>query len=153
MRQPVDWKADVRLLVHTLRRASRTTNKGGRKTNTSGHIELPPEIELLEDYEKNGLFDTKERNYRLGIAGKIDWGRTIKNTNPVQGKNGTPVYIEPIVGFSTDSLGIIKKLHAYAVGIADEKFSWLVYSDGKPRAKELHGKRPCSARRPWSGEV
>ena len=146
MRQPVDWKADVRLLVHTLRRASRTANKGGRKTNTSGHIELPPEIELLEDYEKNGLFDTKERNYRPGIVGKIDWGRTIKNTNPVQGKNGTPVYIEPIVGFSTDSLGIIKKLHAYAVGIADEKFSWLVYSDGKPRAKELHGKRPPVSR-------
>lgn len=147
MRRRVDWKTDVRLLVRSLRRAARSSNKGGRKTDSLGQIEMPPEIELLEDYEQNGLFDPRERNYRSGYNGKIDWGRTIKMKTPVPGKNGSPVYIEPMVGFNSDSRGIIRKLHAYAVGIADEKFSWLLSSDGQPRARELHGQRlPVSLR-------
>ena len=114
MMRRVDWKTDVRLLVRSLRRAARSSNKGGRKTDRSRQIEIPPEIELLEDYEQNGLFDSRERSYRSGYTGKIDWGRTIRMKSSVPGKNGAPVYIDPIVGFNSDSRGIIRKIHAYA---------------------------------------
>jgi hypothetical protein len=153
MSQREDWKTDVRLLVRSLRRAARSSNKGGRKTDSSGQIEMPPEIELLEDYEQNGLFDSRDRNYRPGHNGKIDWGRTIRMKTPVPGKSGSPVYIEPMVGFNSDSRGIIRKLHSYAVGIADEKFSWLLSSDGKPKARELHGGRLPVSRRVGLGLV
>ena len=153
MTRRMDWKTDVRLLVRSLRRAARSSNKGGRKTASSGQIEMPPEIELLEDYEQNGLFDPRERNYRSGYTGKIDWGRTIRMKTPLPEKNGFPVYIEPMVGFNSDSQGIIRKLHAYAVGIADEKFSWLLSYDGQPRARELHGEKLPVSRRVGLGLV
>lgn len=147
MMQPVNWKSDVRLLVRSLRRAARSAKKGGRKIDSSEQIEMPPEIELLEDYEQNGLFDSRERSYRSGSTGKIDWGKTIRMKTPLPRKNGSSVYIEPVVGFNSSSRGIIRELHAYAVGIADEKFSWLLSSDGQPRAREFHGmKLPVSRR-------
>ena len=88
---------------------------------------MPLEIELLEDYEQNGLFDSRERNYRSGNAGKIDWGRTIKMKTPVLEKSGSPVYIEPIVGFNLDSRGIIKRTACLCCRCCRQiKFSWLL---------------------------
>lgn len=153
MSQRDDWKTDVRLLIRSLRRVARSNSKGGRQAGGSKLVEMPVELELLEDYEQNGLFDSRERNYRSGYNGKIDWGRTIKIKVPLPSKKGAPIYIEPIAGFSSNSKGIIRKLHAYAVGIADEKFSWLLSSDGKPKARELHGMRLPVSRRVGLGMV
>ena len=138
MTRHADWKSDVRLLVRSLRRVARSSKSGGRDVDKTGQIEMPPEIELLEDYHQNGLFESRERNFRSGHTGKIDWGKTIRMKTPLPGKNGSPVYIEPVVGYNTDSRGLIRKLHAHAVGVADKKFSWLLSSDGLPKARELH---------------
>ena len=136
-----DWQKNARLLTRVLRQAARSSPLDGITAGNSGQIESPVEIEILEDYRANGLFDTRERTYTKGYQGKIDWRKTIGLKLPLPDKNGSPIYTEPIVSSNVISHGLIRKIHAFAVGSADSYFHWLVAPDGKPEAPDLHGLR------------
>ncbi len=137
MKKRSSWHDDARLLVRCLRRAARSLCLDAASANGSSQLEIPVELELLEDYLLNGLFDTRERNFRMSQAGKINWSRTIRQITPLPDSEGNPFYYEQIASFNRNSDGVIRALHSYAVAFADRHFAWLLSPEGKLKAPEL----------------
>ena len=78
---------------------------------------------ILNDYLKNGLYNTKERHYLKMQNGKINWKRTF-NTQPIFSDDEI-VYLNPIVELNTKSDNIITEIHAKCVNICINKIGWI----------------------------
>lgn len=78
---------------------------------------------LLNDYLKNGLYNTKEKHYFESQKGKINWKRTF-NTQPYF-SNEDVAYLNPVVEVCTRSDNIITEIHALCINICIDRIGWL----------------------------
>ena len=134
-------KTPPKLLIQVLRKADKSKNLHHKLKGIGGHIEVPVELEILENFLEHGLFETTETRFTRSQSGKIDWRRTIKNQTPSFGAGKTPIYLEPISIRPSSANHIIRQLHGYVVGVCDKRFSWLLTLSGKPVALAHHNER------------
>jgi len=127
-------KTPPKLLIEVLRKAQKSKNLQNKLKGIGGHIEVPVELEILENFLEHGLFETRETTFTRSHSGKIDWRRTIKSQTPAFGKDKNPIYLEPISIRHSPANHIIRQLHSYVVGVCDKSFSWLLTLSGKPVA-------------------
>ena len=134
-------KTPPKLLIEVLRKADKSKNLQDKLKGIGGHIQVPVELEILENFLEHGLFETRETRFTRSQSGKTDWRRTIKSQTPSFGKNKTPIYLEPISIRQSSANRIIRQLHSYVVGVCDKSFSWLLTLSGKPVALAHHNER------------
>ncbi len=134
-------KTPPKLLIEVLRKADKSKNLQNKLKGIGGHIQVPVELEILENFLEHGLFETRETRFTRSQSGKIDWRRTIKSQTPSFGKDKTPIYLEPISIRQSSANHIIRQLHSYVVGVCDKSFSWLLTLSGKPVALAHHNER------------
>ena len=130
-----------RLLVDVFRRADKSKRLQHTLREVGGHIEFPVELEVLENYLEQGLYETRETRFTRSQSGKVDWRRTIQGQVPSFGKNNVPMYLEPISPCQSSADHMIRQIHSYVVGVCDRSFSWLLTLSGNPVAQVHHSKR------------
>lgn len=80
---------------------------------------------ILRDYMDRGYFCEREVEYQQGANGKINWGRTIKQTQPVL-CDGNVVYLNPIARkTNSNEDGLITLVHKFCVHEAASKIGFI----------------------------
>ena len=80
---------------------------------------------ILRDYMDCGYFCEREVEYQQGANGKINWGRTIKQTQPVL-CDGNVVYLNPIARkTNSNEDGLITLVHKFCVHEAASKIGFI----------------------------
>ena len=84
-------------------------------------------LEIINYFmEQNGYYTEKEPVYKTNDRGKIDWSRTIKRQRPLIQANGSPVYTQYTVRFSSpNDKNLITQIHKYCVYESFSKLGWL----------------------------
>lgn len=84
-------------------------------------------LEIINYFmEQNGYYTEKEPVYKTNDRGKIDWSRTIKRQRPLIQVNGSPVYTQYTVRFSSpNDKNLITQIHKYCVYESFSKLGWL----------------------------
>lgn len=87
---------------------------------------------LLEDYRMNGLIKEGSRKTFRGSSGKINWSKTIKNSQPIINSNGSVLYLETTVQKPITSLNkTVDEIHKFCLAKADSIFGWYFSNNGK----------------------
>ena len=68
---------------------------------------------ILSDYFSNGLYKYKEKLYKLGSNGKINWKRTFKNKFYV--KDNAPFYLDTVIEVNKSEENTITELQRYCI--------------------------------------
>lgn len=90
---------------------------------------LSSALQLIEDYQKNGLIRRITTSRHSSYSGSVDWNRTIKTTLPIF-SSGSPLYLEPITRINYwDSQNKIFLIHHYVICEAIGTFGWLLGLD------------------------
>lgn len=80
---------------------------------------------ILRDYMDRGYFCEREVENQQGANGKINWGRTIKQTQPVL-CDGNVVYLNPIARkTNSNEDGLITLVHKFCVHEAASKIGFI----------------------------
>ncbi|GAB6429019.1 LlaJI family restriction endonuclease [Bacillus cereus group sp. LD113LC] len=80
---------------------------------------------ILKDYILNGLINIQKESYIFNGQGRINWGRTTKQLNPVV-TNGQAVYLDYVTQKrNTDFNNLIYRIHQYAVYQSLNLYGWL----------------------------
>lgn len=80
---------------------------------------------ILRDYMDRGYFCEREVEYQQGANGKINWGRTIKQTQSVL-CDGNVVYLNPIARkTNSNEDGLITLVHKFCVHEAASKIGFI----------------------------
>lgn len=91
---------------------------------------------IMLHYMNYGSFYEIENTYAEAKNGKISWGRTIKQKQPVYQENG-PVYLDCIVKKSVSSQDtVISEIYNYCVYCAFQTIGWL-YTDKQFRKPKI----------------
>lgn len=78
---------------------------------------------IINDYLNNGLYTDKEKIYKQGQNGKINWKKTLNTRFYISGNNA--IYLNPYVEKNTLEDNIITDIHAYCIGISINYIGWL----------------------------
>ena len=80
---------------------------------------------ILRDYMDRGYFCEREVEYQQGANGKINWGRTIKQTQPVL-CDGNVMYLNPIARkTNSNEDGLITLVHKFCAHEAASKIGFI----------------------------
>ncbi|GAB6483775.1 hypothetical protein bcgnr5384_51630 [Bacillus cereus] len=80
---------------------------------------------ILKDYILNGLINIQKESYIFNGQGRINWGRTTKQLNPVV-TNGQAVYLDYVTKKrNADFNNLIYRIHQYAVYQSLNLYGWL----------------------------
>ena len=79
---------------------------------------------IIKDFIAHGYYTEHEVSYGLSDHGKIDWKRTVQNTQP-QIDNGNVVYLRTITKRSINKVNILTRIHEYCVLESFSKLGWL----------------------------
>lgn len=90
---------------------------------------------VLEDYDKNGLYNLKRKIYKEGYDSKINWKRTF-GLIPFMSK-GSLVYLNPISEKKTSIDNIITNIHIYCVKYSIEKIGWIFSLENEGPLQEI----------------
>lgn len=111
----------------------------GDRTNKNGRIISA--ITVLEDYVDNGYLQRNTDKVSKYTRGRIDWGKTLKQTAPIFGKSGL-VYPEPIMKSHTvDYDNLVFLIHKSIVCNCSKLYGWLLQDNLKIDEIDL---LPCS---------
>lgn len=124
-----DQKRLIRVLIDSLRRYS-ASDSASRSADVSSSVLSCAELELLELYQRDGLYSNRENHVSQNIKGPIDWKRTINAMDPSLNKDGSLFYLETMKRGYQASDTQIRRIHATLVNRAIAAFDLLV--DVKP---------------------
>ena len=118
------------LMMKTVEQYSRSHTTGiYDQTSERGEVNLGVlslAKELLEDYIFNGLYIHKStKNHHS--SGRINWKKTITKSQPYEGKDGVPVYVDlstHLTRFQKNSA--VALIQAEIIRELDTRFSWWV---------------------------
>ena len=123
-----DQKRLIHVLINSLRRYA--SDSASRSADMSSSVLSCAELELLELYQRDGLYSNREKHVSQNIKGPIDWKRTINAMDPSLNKDGSLFYLETMKRGYQASDTQIRRIHATLVNRAIAAFDWLV--DVKP---------------------
>lgn len=82
-------------------------------------------IWLLSDYQRNGLYNLHEKQYKIASAGNIDWSKTIKKQVP-HIHNNNLVYLDFVVKKKNkNDQNHILNIQRYIIEICIDTIGWL----------------------------
>lgn len=122
---PVDSVSGRKLLLKVLQKYGSDASPGMAKHETGDHL-VYPELELLDDYSRSGLYTTHERHPSVNSRGRIDWPRTIKQMNPALNSQGIPIYLDTVNLSNRIEASTVRRIHAYLVQKSFSDFDWLL---------------------------
>ena len=117
----------IRLLIDCLRRY-RSSDSKSHSADINSNLLSCPELELIERYQRDGLYSNREKQISKVIKGPIDWKRTINGGNPALNSDGTLFYLDTIRRGYRSSTTQIRKIHAAIVFDAMAELSWLIHT-------------------------
>lgn len=85
---------------------------------------------IIDDYLKNGLYTDKEKIYKKGKNGKINWKKTLNTKFYIS--NNSAIYLDPYVEKNTLEDNIITDIHAYCVGASIDYIGWIFGNIPRP---------------------
>lgn len=85
---------------------------------------------IIDDYLKNGLYTDKEKIYKKGKNGKINWKKTLNTKFYIS--NNSAIYLDPYVEKNTLEDNIITDIHAYCVGVSIDYIGWIFGNIPRP---------------------
>lgn len=113
-------------LVRTISIGNRVLSSDSENSILDGNeYEIPFEsfIWIINDYLNNGLYNDKERIYKRGQNGKINWKKTLNTKFFVSGNS--VVYLNPYVEKNTLEDNVITDIHAFCVGVSINYIGWM----------------------------
>ena len=113
-------------LLKTISISNVLTDSNKEYTNDSGtNEELPINsfLWIINDYLKNGLYKDKEKEYKNGYGGKINWKKTLNTKFNICKKS--IIYLNPIIEKNTIEDSIVTEIHSYCIEIAINYIGWL----------------------------
>lgn len=115
----------IGVLLKCLQRYESSASKA-QSSNTHSDGLSCPELQLLELYQRNGLYSNRESHSSSKLSGAIDWKRSINSGNPTVNTDGTLFYLDTIKrGYRLNETQI-RKINAALVHQAISEFSWLI---------------------------
>lgn len=78
---------------------------------------------VLQDFDKNGLYNLKTKELIKGYNGKINWKRTFDSAPFVL--NDDLIYLDPIAEKKSSVDTIITMIHKYCLALSIEKVGWI----------------------------
>lgn len=78
---------------------------------------------ILQDFDKNGLYNLKTREMVKGYNGKINWKRTFDSVPLLL--NDDLVYLNPVAEKKSSVDTIITAIHKYCLSISIERVGWV----------------------------
>lgn len=98
-------------------------------------------IFIIQDYLKNGYYYEREIIYKKKTQGKINWGRTIKQENPIIQKHG-PIYLTMQAKLHRyNDEYIMTQISHYCVYESFSKMGWFYGLTPPPKPKSPFNKR------------
>ena len=85
---------------------------------------------IIDDYLNNGLYTDKEKIYKKGKNGKINWKKTLNTKFYIS--NNSAIYLDPYVEKNTLEDNIITDIHAYCVGVSIDYIGWIFGNIPRP---------------------
>ncbi|MBR3252459.1 LlaJI family restriction endonuclease [Candidatus Saccharibacteria bacterium] len=90
---------------------------------------------VLQDFDKNGLYNLKTKELIKGYKGKINWKRTFDSVPFVL--DGDLIYLEPVAEKSSSVDTIITMIHKYCLALSIEKIGWIFGLENTETISEL----------------
>lgn len=135
------WRQNLLLIINTLRRCKKENQSVFFSSGENIENVSPLEIEILEDYKLNGLYDSKSRIASRSMSGKINWKKTILYSELFSSDDNSPVYLNPYVIKNISDNNIIKQIHSFIVSESDKRLGWLIAKEGNSVAPECRDKK------------
>lgn len=113
-------------LIKTISIGNKIIKSDSKYSNNNGNekeIPFNSFLWIISDYLNNGLYTDKEKIYKHGQNGKINWKKTLNTQFYISGKNA--IYLNPYVEKNTLQDNIITDIHAYCIGISINYIGWL----------------------------
>lgn len=85
---------------------------------------------IIDDYLNNGLYTDKEKIYKKGKNGKINWKKTLNTKFYIS--NNSAIYLDPYVEKNTLEDNIITDIHAYCLGVSIDYIGWIFGNIPRP---------------------
>lgn len=83
---------------------------------------------LIKDYLEFGLFQNREKTYKEGNYGRINWKRTIRKTPIIS--NGNIIYTNIITEKNSATDDLLSYTYKYCLNISAERVGWLLSFTG-----------------------
>ena len=113
-------------LIKTISIGNKIIKSDSKYSNNNGEeneIPFNSFLWIINDYLNNGLYTDKEKIYKRGQTGKINWKKTLNTQFYVSGKNA--IYLNTYVEKNTLEDNIITNIHAYCVGVSINYIGWI----------------------------
>ena len=113
-------------LIKTISIGNKLKKNDSKYSNNNGEeneIPFNSFLWIINDYLNNGLYTDKEKIYKRGQNGKINWKKTLSSQFYVSGKNA--IYLNPYVEKNTLEDNVITDIHAYCVGVSINYIGWI----------------------------
>ena len=113
-------------LMKTISIGSKIVKSDSKYANNNGkenEIPFNSFLWIINDYLNNGLYTDKEKIFKRGKNGKINWKKTLNTQFYISGKNA--VYLNPYVEKNTLEDNIITDIHAYCIGVSVNYIGWI----------------------------
>lgn len=104
--------------------------KYSNKFDNASEIPFYSFLWLINDYLNNGLYTDKEKVYKRGINGKINWKKTMNM--PFYLCKNKAIYLNTYVEKNNIEDNVITDIHSYCVGISIKYIGWLFGNIGVP---------------------
>lgn len=129
----------ARLLFQCLEKYCRANEsflqKEGQSTVVGKPQILPLIIQILNDYEVNGIYTSENSFHRRGFQGKTDWRKTIGSVDP-QINEGELIYPYFINRFTNAyHSNEVTKIHYSVLEAIQQRFGWLLPNTDQLRFK------------------
>lgn len=115
----------IRLLISCLRRYD-SLNSKSYAAESNNDILSCPELELLERYQREGLYSNRAKYVSKTIKGTIDWKRTINAGKASINSDGSLFYLDTMKRGYRSKDTQIRKIQASLVYEAASEFRWLM---------------------------
>ena len=131
-----ECRKSIMNLMRTISIGNRILNSDSNNSILDGNeSEIPFEsfIWIMNDYLNNGLYSDREKIYKRGQNGKINWKKTLNTKFYISGNSA--VYLNPYVEKNTLEDNLITDIHAYCVGVSINYIGWMFGEIPSPNTK------------------
>ena len=125
-----EYRKKFLCLLKVLRKFSRDNSIYSYINGENKYTTYPIEIDIIEDYLKNGLYENSEFRSRKSAEGKINWKKTISQSDFYLNKKNIPIYLDFYSFQRTKSDSLVVKIHKHIIQQAFNKIGWLFYEKG-----------------------
>ena len=119
-------KEDIINLIQTISIANTFSNDRSNifnKKNIGSEFALNSYIWIIRDYLKNGLYQNKEKVYKINRSGRINWKKTIEQDPIISNKE--IVYKDLIVEIKDNKENLLVEIYKFCLNKSVDYIGWL----------------------------